>query len=280
MLDLDALGKAEGENWVWKGSSWLESDYSRCLLSLSRGGADASVVREFDVTTGSFVEDGFVLPEAKSQVSWRDRDSVYVGTDFGEGSLTESGYPRVVKLWRRGTPLSAAELVAEGEVEDVVTVGYRDQAPGFERDILYRGVTFYTNEVFLLRDGQQIKIDKQDSANADLHQEWLLLELREDWSVGGEDHAAGSLLAIELEAFLGGERDFDVLSPRPSGPRSRASPAPRTTSCSTCSTTSGTGSTSSRTPTASGGTSRFRGCPSSARSTRRPSMPTRATTTG
>src|SRR5262245_52990382 len=103
IIDLDKLAKEEKENWVWHSASFLRPDYKRCLVSLSRGGADANVVREFDVTTKAFVKDGFTLPEAKSEVAWRDLDSVFVGTDFGPGSLTKSGYPRIVKAWRRGT---------------------------------------------------------------------------------------------------------------------------------------------------------------------------------
>ncbi len=211
VLDLDALGKQEKENWVWHGASWLLPDRTRVLLSLSRGGADASVVREFDMTTKQFVANGFALPEAKGQVSWRDRDSIYVATNFGEGSMTASGYPRVVKLWQRGTPLSSATTVAEGKTEDVFVHAYRDQTKGFERDFVYRGVTFYTNEVFLLRDGKPVKLDKPDSANAGAHREWLLLELREPWQVGGKTFAGGSLLACKLESYLAGERTFDVL---------------------------------------------------------------------
>jgi prolyl oligopeptidase len=211
VLDLDALGKQEGENWVWKSASWLLPERTRVLLSLSRGGADATVVREFDVTKMQFVTDGFVLPESKSSIAWRDRDSVYVGTDFGPGSMTSSGYPRLVKLWTRGTPLASAKTIAEGKADDVFTYGYRDQTKGYQRDFVYRGVTFYSNELFLLREGQQIKIDKPDSANASVHHDWLLLELREPWTIGGSTFAAGSLLASKLEAFLAGERRFDVL---------------------------------------------------------------------
>ena len=115
VLDLDALAESEGENWVWKGFDPLYPDYDLCLVSLSRGGADATVIREFDLTRKAFVEDGFSLPEAKSDVSWRNRNTLYVGTDFGPGSLTDSGYPRVVKLWKRGAPLETAETVFEGE---------------------------------------------------------------------------------------------------------------------------------------------------------------------
>ncbi|MCA8964156.1 MAG: S9 family peptidase [Planctomycetes bacterium] len=211
VLDLDALGKEEGENWVWKGASFLMPDRTRCLLSLSRGGADAAVVREFDVTTKRFVEDGFVLPEAKSMTSWRDRDSIYVATDFGPGSMTESGYPRIARLWRRGTPLSSAETVAEGSAQDVYLTAMRDQTKGWERDFVYRATTFFTNEMFLLQDGRKVRIDKPDSANANVYHDWLLLELRDDWQVAGTTHPAGSLLACKLDAFLAGTRTFDVL---------------------------------------------------------------------
>jgi prolyl oligopeptidase len=115
VIDLDALGKAEGENWVWGGASCHGPDYRRCLVSLSRGGADAKVVREFDVVAKTFVKDGFVLPEAKSSVDWIDANTVYVSTDFGPGSMTDSGYPRIVKRWKRGTPLSEAVTMFEAQ---------------------------------------------------------------------------------------------------------------------------------------------------------------------
>ncbi|NDG40701.1 MAG: S9 family peptidase, partial [Betaproteobacteria bacterium] len=108
VIDLDALALAEGENWVWAGATCLAPDYRRCLVSLSRGGADAHVVREFDSVSKTFVAGGFELPEAKSDIAWWSADTVYVGTDFGPGSLTDSGYPRVIKRWQRGQPLAAA----------------------------------------------------------------------------------------------------------------------------------------------------------------------------
>jgi prolyl oligopeptidase len=211
VLDLDELGRREGENWVWHGATFLEPECTRCLVSLSRGGADANVTREFDVAQRRFVPDGFTLPEAKGSAAWRDLDAIYVATDFGPGSLTASGYPRLVKLWRRGTPLAAAATVAEGLASDVFVSASRDHTKGFERDVVYRGVTFYSNEVSLLRDGKLVRIDKPDSANASLHREWLLLELRDDWEVDGRRHAAGSLLATRLDDFLAGGRRFDTL---------------------------------------------------------------------
>lgn len=211
VLDLDELAKAEGENWVWAGSNCLEPEYRKCLVELSRGGADATVTREFDTVEKRFVEGGFSLPEAKSSVSWIDADTLFVGTDFGQGSMTDSGYPRIAKRWQRGTPLAQAQTVFEGESADVWIAAFADTTPGFERQMIYRGITFYTNEVHLVRDGQLVKIDKQDSANFNLHREWMMLELREPWTVGGKTWPAGALLVTKLEEFLAGGRDFTML---------------------------------------------------------------------
>jgi prolyl oligopeptidase len=211
VLDLDALGAAEGENWVWHGAQVLRPDRDRALVSLSRGGADAAVVREFDLVRKQFVADGFVLPEHKSQVAWHGRDELLVGTDFGPGALTRSGYPRQAKRWRRGTPLASAVPLAEGSPEDVYLVASHDPTQGFERVLVQRAMTFYTNELHVVRDGQLVRVDKPDSATAHLHREWLLLELRDDWQVGATTHPAGALLACPLEAFLAGARQFDVL---------------------------------------------------------------------
>jgi prolyl oligopeptidase len=211
ILDLDELAKSEKENWVWKGAAFLKPTYDRVLLSLSRGGADATVTREFDVVSKTFVDGGYYLPEAKSRLAWRDRDSVFVGTDFGPGSLTNSGYPRIVKEWRRGTPVAEAALVFEGQPADVAVTAYRSQTPGFERDWVSRSVTFWTSELFLRRDDRLIKIEKPDDARAVADRELLFIELRTAWKVGSKTYPAGALLACELEKFLEGDRAFDVL---------------------------------------------------------------------
>ena len=117
VLDLDQLARDEKENWVWKGYEVLYPKYDRCLFSLSRGGSDATVTREFNLQTKTFVTNGFYLPEAKSRATWRNRDALYVGTDFGPGSLTSSGYPRIIKEWKRGQPLANAEVVFEGKTK-------------------------------------------------------------------------------------------------------------------------------------------------------------------
>ncbi|MGH8449588.1 prolyl oligopeptidase family serine peptidase [Pseudomonas sp.] len=211
LLDLDALNAAEAENWVWHGANFLRPDYQRCLLELSRGGADACVIREFDLSSKSWVEDGFQLSEAKGGLGWIDRDNVYVFTDFGEGAMTRSGYPRIVKQWRRGTPLSGASVVYEGALDDMYIAAMHDDTPGYERDFVSRTLAFYNSELYLRGDDDQLlKIDAPNSAEKSVHKDWLLLELREDWQLG-KTLVAGSLLAIKFDRFMAGQRDFDVL---------------------------------------------------------------------
>ena len=134
-----------------------------------------------------------------------------MGTDCGPGSLTESGYPRIVKEWRRGTPLSEAATIFEGEAGDMSVSAHRDHTPGFERDIISRQVTFFTQEVRLLRDGKLVRLEVPDDARTAFWREWMLLSLRSDWEAGGSRFAAGALIAIRLEEFLKGERRFTPL---------------------------------------------------------------------
>jgi prolyl oligopeptidase len=212
VLDVDALAAAEGESWVWQGATALRPAYRRALVELSRGGADAAVVREFDLTTLSFVDGGFELPEAKSRVGWIDEDRIYVGTDFGEGSLTSSGYPRIAKEWRRGTPLSEATTVFEGKPDDVAAGAYHDPTEGFERDFVYRSLDFYRQEKYLRTDGGDlVRIDVPDDAETSAHREWLLIATRSRWSVGDAEYPPGALLAARFDDFLAGSRELTVL---------------------------------------------------------------------
>jgi prolyl oligopeptidase len=213
LLDVDALAAQEGESWVWQGATALrQGGYRLALVQLSRGGADASVVREFDVAGHCFAADGFVLPEAKTDVGWIDADRIYVGTDFGPGSLTSSGYPRVVKEWRRGTPLDEATVVYEGMPDDVGVEAFHDPTEGFERDFVVRLIDFYRSEWHLrTTGGDLVRIAVPEDSIVDAHREWLLVRTRSEWAVGGSSYPAGALLAARFDAFLAGERDLTVL---------------------------------------------------------------------
>lgn len=212
LLDVDALAAQEGENWVWQGAAALRpGGYRLALVHLSRGGADASVVREFDVAERRFVPGGFYVPEAKNHAGWIDADRIYVGTDFGPGSLTSSGYPRLVKEWRRGTPLPEAALVYEGKPDDVGVGAYRDPTEGFERDFVVRNIEFYRTEWWLRTGGDLVQVAVPEDAVADVHREWLLIQTRSPWAVGGVTYPAGALLAARFEEFMAGRRELTVL---------------------------------------------------------------------
>jgi prolyl oligopeptidase len=211
VLDVDALNQAEGKRWVWKGAQCLKPAYTRCLLSLSPDGGDAVAVREFDTTTRSFVKDGFELPVAKTQVGWIDQDHIYVGTDFGPGSMTQSSYPRIAKEWTRGTPLSAAVTVYEGKPTDLSVSAYHDRTPGYERDFVQVATDFFHSETFLRRDGRLVKLDLPSDASVDAHRDWLLVTLRSPWTVGGATYPDGALIATRFDDFMAGKRAFTVL---------------------------------------------------------------------
>ena len=211
VIDVDALAEADDTNWVWAGADVIEPSYTRALVSLSRGGSDAAIVREFDMTTREFVVDGFEVGEAKTQISWENEDSVLIGTDFGPGSLTESGYPRIVKRWQRGQPLSEAETVFEGSATDVIIAASVDLTPGYERTFVSRAIDFFNDEVHQLRDGELVLIDAPTDASVGVHHDWLLIELRSEWTVGETTYPAGALLAANYDEFLSGTASLDVV---------------------------------------------------------------------
>ena len=218
VLDIDALAAAENENWVWGGATCLGPDHRHCLVSLSRGGADAKVVREFDAVDKRFVDGGFFLPEAKSSVDWVDRDTLFVGTDFGPGSLTDSGYPRVIKRWRRGTPLDQARTVFEGEAQDVAVGVTVDDTPGHERILFSRALDFY-NQAFFLQQGEAlVKLDIPSDAMPAFLRDTLLLHLRSPYA----GFPSGALVHADAAAWQRGDRQLSALF-TPTATRSLAS---------------------------------------------------------
>jgi prolyl oligopeptidase len=214
LIDIDELGRTDDQKWVWGGASMIKPENTRALVYLSPGGSDASIMREFDLQARQFVKGGFELAEAKSQAVWADLDTLLVGTDFGpdfEGSLTESGYPRVIKRWRRGTPLADAETVFEGTRTDVRVAASVDREPGFERTFLIRALDFWNDEVNELRGAELVRIEVPTDASVTIHREWLLIELRTDWAIGDTTYRAGSLLAADYDEFLSGTRDLRIV---------------------------------------------------------------------
>jgi len=211
MLDIDALARAEGKDWVFKGASCLAPDETRCLVSLSDGGKDAVVVREFDTTTGLWVEDGFVLPEGKHRISWLDRDTLLVATDFGEGTLTESGYPYIIKSLSRGQDLAEATEIYRGEQGDggygVSASVYRDKDGAVEAVLFRRPIDTYAAETWQWVDGRAVRLRLPERVSIyGTSGNLLIFSPDEDWSPTGIEYAAGSLLSFPVASLQeGGE---------------------------------------------------------------------------
>jgi prolyl oligopeptidase len=204
LIDVDALGKAETQSWVWHGADCLAPAYTRCLVSLSPGGTDSDIVREWDRSTKSFVTDGFILPQAKSSVTWEDADTLLVATDYGAGSMTASGYPRIVKRWKRGTPLTSAVTVAEGQPEDV-GMNVFALVDGDKRwPMISRDKTFYTSEYRLpssdFSSYHSTIIPETGDVRAVIDGQAIVF-LNEDFGAG---FPAGSLIALSIADMAAG----------------------------------------------------------------------------
>ena len=206
LIDVDALGEEEGESWVWHGANCLAPEYTRCLVSLSPGGTDADVVREFDVTTGEFVADGFTLPAAKSNVAWFDTDTLMVGTDWGEGSMTTSGYPRQIRLWKRGAQLDDAPLVAEAAADAVSAGGFSILDGETRWRFANVSPSFWTNQVSLVReDGSTVALPLPEDAQVqDVLGGRMIAKLNSALEAGGTTFPAGSLVSWPLAEIAAG----------------------------------------------------------------------------
>jgi prolyl oligopeptidase len=213
IIDLDALAKAEGEDWVWAGAVSLAPEHRLCIIQLSRGGADANVIREYDLTARQFVKDGFVLPESKAIVAWVGADTLLVSSTLGgERFETTSGYSRTVRRWRRGTPFEEAQIVFECEPDDLQAHGFKQDSPRFPRIFFNRQLDFENALLFVGgKGGAQQPVEIPPDAEAKPAEDWLVVTLRSDWQTGGRSYPAGALLVIGFDAFTAGARDFAVL---------------------------------------------------------------------
>ena len=202
ILDVDALAESEGKNWVFAGANQLSSDANKCLISLSDGGKDASLIREFDVAKKCFVEGGFVTEESKGHATWLDADTLLISVDFGEGTMTDSGYPMIAKLWKRGTDLVDATELMRGDKTDVSVASYAlDLSNGQSEILVRRGITFYTTEIYWLARESLKPVKLPIPEKSDLSTEFkgqLLLSLNEDW----RGFKSGDLLSFSFEAFI------------------------------------------------------------------------------
>ena len=211
ILDLDALAKAEDKNWVWGGAIMCQPDYTKALVQLSRGGSDAIEIREFDLQINDFVSDGFFVSEAKTHLTWAGPNRLLIGTDLGEGTMTDSGYPMTMREWDRGSRLEDAHEFYRGKSSDVYVYSWADSFTDFRDYYIGRATDFFNNEFFVYRNKELIKLDKQDSAIANVHRGQLLLHLKHDWNHRDEQYRAGSLLIGQLDDILAGTGDYQVL---------------------------------------------------------------------
>jgi prolyl oligopeptidase len=209
LIDVDALGKAEGKSWVWHGASCLPPEYQRCLVSLSPGGSDADVVREFDLPSGKFVESGFMVPESKNTATWVDRDTLLVAMAEGEGTVTRSGYARIVKEWRRGTPWSAATKVAETTVEDIGISPFAVMDGDLRRVAISRNVGFYESRVSMRApDGRWVELPIPETASFDaVVSGQAIATLVEPLA----SHQPGSVVAFDIAQMLSGQKPAPAL---------------------------------------------------------------------
>jgi prolyl oligopeptidase len=211
VLDMDKLGADEKEMWVWGGADCLYPDYKRCLVRLARGGSDAAQVREFDTVAKAFVGDGFRLPDAKSDTAWRDQGAIYVATDFGPGTLTTSGYPRIVKEWKRGTALADAKMVLEGKETDVGIGAGVTNEKGRRYEVVVNSVSFWERDTFLRQGDAWTRIDTPRDADLGFGSGHIFVLLKKDWKPAAKTYKAGSLIAQKLDGFLAGKREFAVI---------------------------------------------------------------------
>ena len=214
LIDVDALGKAEGKSWVWHGADCLPPAYRRCMVSLSPGGSDADVFREFDLTTGQFVEGGFVIPEGKNEVTWVDQDTLLVARVEGEGTATRSGYARIVKEWKRGTPWSAATVVAEGAESDIGISPFAVMDGDVRRVAISRSVGFYERRVSMRApDGRWVELPVPQTAGFDdVVSGQAIYTLVEPLGSA----PAGSVVAYDINAMLAGQKPAPALVVAPS----------------------------------------------------------------
>ncbi|MBI3513826.1 MAG: S9 family peptidase [Proteobacteria bacterium] len=210
LLDLDALAAREGEDWIWGGASTRPVSHDRAMLRLSRGGSDAVVLREFDLATRDFVPGGFDAPEAKGGIDWLDRDTLVLSSALGPDMATSAGYPRTVRLWRRGADPVSAPVIFATRPEFMTTGGHvEDHLAGDGRLVFVEKPGFFDSIIWLGdAGGPQRRLEVPTDAWVTWHRGWLAVRPRTAWTVAGETYAPDTVVGISFAAFLAGDRGF------------------------------------------------------------------------
>jgi prolyl oligopeptidase len=212
LIDIDALAAKEGEDWVWRGGDTLPPTHDRAIVYLSRGGADAVVLREFDLSSRDFVPDGFSLPESKSSTAWVDRDALLLSSPLGSGMATQSGYARTVRLWQRASdPLSAPVVFETNEESMGVWAGVDRDVPQERVWFIEKPGLIDANVWIGDRNGPRTRIEIPSDCWAGVSRGWLAVKPRTPWNVGGETYEADTVIGMSFPAFLAGERRFTRL---------------------------------------------------------------------
>ncbi|WP_395374335.1 prolyl oligopeptidase family protein [Marinicella sp. W31] len=211
VLDMDQYNRDHEGNWVFKGMNCLPPKYRQCLVYLSPGGGDSVVLKEFDAKKKRFIENGFSLPNSKMQASWQDSDHLFVSTDFGPNSMTDSGYPRIVKLWKRGTPLEQAQTLFTADKKSVSAFAYRSRGKK-DLDFLIDSTSFWENTYFQLIDNKPVELKLPATAVTNgVFNGQLIITLQEDWSFQNKQLKQGYVLLMDPALLRGGKGDWEVL---------------------------------------------------------------------
>lgn len=212
VVDFDALSAAEHRRWSFRGATWEQPEDTRFLLQLSLAGGDQSAVREFDSLSLRFVPDGFQLPVAKNQATWDGPDAIFVGTDFGPGSLSPSGYPLIVKRWVRGSPLSSAPTLFRGQPASVTAGASRLVGDGNAITLMGDSLDFYRRQLFWYADGalRRLNVPPRTTPLGNFRGR-LVFQCTDAWQVDGKPVPGGSLYIADLSALAGGAGSVQVV---------------------------------------------------------------------
>jgi prolyl oligopeptidase len=205
VLDVTALGKAEGKSWVFKGADCVRPSERRCLVNLSEGGEDATTIREFDLDTGKFVDDGFVIPKSKARVAWEDENTLLISNAWAPGELTASGYPYIVKRLKRGQRLDQAVEVYRGAKTDGgygVSPEVLHDSAGHRLAVIVRPLDTFRAETYVVTPKGAERLNIPSKASVDgLLDGRVIIKTEEDWSAGGKTFPAGALVWTSLDAL-------------------------------------------------------------------------------